>query len=176
MEIRPAESDDDIAGYAAVWNAITPREPITVAETKRRLARQPWRLCLVAEEGGRVVGCGYSGRSDSVGRAFVAIRVLPDSRRQGIGAALLVRAQSHAADLDATNVQGRVAADDEDSLKWVLKRGFVEVGRDVELVRELGSDRSPRPPDGIAIKELTKADHDAVYAIDVECWPDMPTP
>ena len=91
VEIRRAESDDDFAGYAEVWNAITPQEPITVAETKRRLERQPWRLYLVAEEDGRIVGCGYAGRSDGVGRAFLAIRVLHEWRRQGIGTALYAR-------------------------------------------------------------------------------------
>jgi hypothetical protein len=43
VEIRRAESDGDFAGYAKVWNAITPREPITVAETRRRLEVQPWQ-------------------------------------------------------------------------------------------------------------------------------------
>jgi mycothiol synthase len=176
VDIRRAESARDFAGYAAVWNATTPTEPITVAETKRRLERQPWRLYLVAEHNAQIVGCGFAGRSDSAARAFFAVRVLPESRRQGIGTALLDRLQPHAAELHATTISGRVAVDDEGALRWVANRGFVEVGRDVELVRELGNERSPRPPDGIAIKELTKADHDAVYAIAVECWPDMPTP
>src|SRR2546428_10183613 len=176
MEIRRAESDGDFAGYAKVWNAITQREPITVAETRRRLEVQPWRLYLVAEQDGRIVGCGYAGRSDSVGRAFFSVRVLPACRRQGIGVALLERVQLHAADLDARTVQGRVAAADEASLNWVLKRAFVVVGRDVELVRELGDESPAAPLEGIEIKELTAADHDAVYAIAVECWPDMPMP
>jgi len=84
--------------------------------------------------------------------------------------------QQYAADLDATIVQARVAADDEDSLEWVLKRGFVEVGRDVELVRELGDEEPVAPLKGIQLKELTAADHDAIYAVAVECWPDMPMP
>jgi mycothiol synthase len=87
MEIRRAESDGDLTGYAQVWNAITPSEPITVAETKRRLARQPRRLYLVAEEAGRIVGSGFAGRTDSAQRAFLAVRVLPEWRRRGIGVA-----------------------------------------------------------------------------------------
>jgi mycothiol synthase len=176
MAIRRAESDSDFTGYTEVWNATTPTEPITVAETKHRLARQPWRLYLVAEVGGRVVGCGYVGRLDAAGRAFISVRVLPDWRRQGLGAALLERVQQYAADLYATTVQARVAADDEDSLEWVLKRGFVEVGRDVELVRELGDEEPVAPLEGIQLEELTAADHDAIYAVAVECWPDMPMP
>jgi mycothiol synthase len=176
MEIRRAESNQDLTGFVEVWNAITPGEPITVAETKRRLARQPWRLYLVAEEDGRIVGLGFAGRSDSIGRAFVAVCLLPDCRRRGFGAALLKSVERHAATLDATIVQGRVAADDEDSLKWVQKRGFVEIGRDIELARELGDEAPTIPPGGIEIKELAVADHDAIYAVAVECWPDMPAP
>jgi mycothiol synthase len=175
-EIRRADSDGDFAGYAEVWNAITPSEPITVAETRRRLERQPWRLYLVAEHHGEIVGCGFAGRSDSPGRAFFAVRVLPDSRRQGIGMALLEKCWPKAAELGATTVSGRLAADDEDSLRWVANRGFFEVGRDVELVRELGNETPPPVLDGIEIKELTAAEHDAVYAVAVECWPDMATP
>jgi len=176
VEIRPAVSDSDFAGYAEVWNATTPREPITVAETKRRLARQPWRLYLVANHGGRIVGCGFAGRSDSSGRAFFAVRVLPERRLRGIGTALYEGCRPHAVELDATTISGRIAEDDPDSRRWAANRGFVEVGRDVELVRELGNETPPLPLEGIDIKELTPVDHDAVYAIAVECWPDMATP
>jgi len=176
VEIRRAESDDDFAGYAEVWNAITPQEPITVAETKRRLQRQPWRLYLVAVEDGRIVGCGYAGRSDGVGRAFLAIRVLHEWRRQGIGTALYARCRPHATQLRAPTISGRIAENDPDSLRWAAGRGFVEVGRDVELVRELGDEAPGVPLDGIEIKELATTDHDSVYAVAVECWPDMATP
>jgi mycothiol synthase len=176
MEIRQAESDEDLAGYADVWNAVTPHEPITAAETRRRLERQPERLYLVAQEGVRIVGCGFAGRSDSPGRAFLAVRVLPEWRLRGTGTALLDRCRPHAAELDATILSGRVAADDEVSLRWVANRGFKEVGRDVELVRTLGAEPPATPPDGLVIEELTADQHDAVYGIAVECWPDMPTP
>jgi len=180
MEVRRTGCDADFSGYAEVWNAITPREPITVAETRRRLEAQPWRLLLVAEEEGRIVGTGFAGRSDAAGRAFLAVRVLPDRRRRGIGTALYEACRPHAAELDATSISGRIAEDDQDSRRWAANRGFVEVGRDVELVRELGDeapDPAPDPAlDGIEIKELTADHHDSVYAVAVECWPDMPTP
>jgi mycothiol synthase len=175
-KIRRADSDDDFAGYAAVWNAITPSEPITVAETKRRLARQPWRLYLVAEEDGRIVGSGFAGRSDSAQRAFIAVRVSPEWRRRGIGIAIYEACRPHAVELGATTTSGRIAEHDSDSRRWASNLGFVEVGRDVELVRELGNEAPPGPLDGIEIKELTAADHDAIYAVAVECWPDMATP
>jgi hypothetical protein len=42
-------------------------------------------------------------------------------------------------------------------------------GRDVELVRELGEEPPSVSPPGIEIKEVTPAEHDAVYAVAVEC-------
>jgi GNAT superfamily N-acetyltransferase len=174
IEIRRAASDADFACYADVWNAITPSEPITVAETRRRLERQPWRLYLVAEHDERIVGCGFAGRSDSPGRAFLAVRVLRESRGRGIGDAILDKCRPHATELGATTISGRVAANDEGSLQWLVDRGFVEVGRDVELVRELGEEVPSVSQPGIEIKEVTAAEHDAVYGVAVECWPDMP--
>jgi hypothetical protein len=51
--IRRAETDADLAVYAEVWNAITPREPTTVAFIRRRLDKQPGkRLYVVAERAG----------------------------------------------------------------------------------------------------------------------------
>jgi len=176
MEIRRGESDRDLTGYAQVWNAITPNEPITVAETKRRLARQPWRLYLVAEEAGRIVGSGFAGRTDSAERAFLAVRVLPEWRRRGIGVALYEVCRPHAVELGAAMISGRIAEHDSDSLQWAANLGFAEVGRDVELVRKLGDKTPAAPLEGIEIKKLTAADHDAIYAIAVACWPDMATP
>jgi mycothiol synthase len=176
MEIRRVESDSDFTGSVEVWNAITPTEPITVAETKRRLARQPWRLYLVAEEDGRIVGSGYAGRTDSAGRGFLAVRVLPEWRRRGIGLALLQACRPHAVELGAKTISGRIAENDSESVRWAANRGFVQIGRDVELVRELGDERPVAPLEGIEIRELTAVDHDAIYAVAVECWPDMATP
>ena len=46
----------------------------------------------------------------------------------------------------------------------------------MELVRELGDEAPGVPLDGIEIKEVATTDHDSVYAVAVECWPDMATP
>ena len=116
MEIRRAESDRDFAGYVEVWNTITPYEPITVAETKRRLARQPWRVYLVAEEAGRIVGTAFAGRTDSAERAFLAVRVLPEWRRRGIGIALYEACCPHDVEHGAAMISGRIAQQDSDSL------------------------------------------------------------
>jgi GNAT superfamily N-acetyltransferase len=176
MEIRRADSEADFTGYAEVWNTVTPTYPTTVAETKQRLVQQPWRLYLVAEEDGRIVGSGFAGRWNSVERGYVVVCVLPEWRRQGIGSAVYEACRRHAVELGATGIWGRIAEQDSSSRLWAANRGFVEVERDVELVRELGEEAPATPLDGIEIREVAAEDYEAVYAVAVECWPDMATP
>jgi L-amino acid N-acyltransferase YncA len=88
--------------------------------------------------------------------------VLPEWRRRGIGVALYEVCRPHAVELGATMISGRIAEQDSDSLRWAANLGFAEVGRDVELVRVLGDETPAAPLEGIEIKELTAADHDAI--------------
>jgi mycothiol synthase len=173
--IRRAETRADFAGVVEVWNAITPREPTRVEDIERRLERQPDRLYLVSEEHGRIVGTGFAGPSQSPERTAVAVRVLPEHRRRGIGSRLLDLTLKHAAALDADWASGMVFEDDPDSISWLRRRGFEEYDRQVELAREVHSDEAPpSPPDGIQLAELTEDRLNDAYDIWVEGFPDMP--
>jgi mycothiol synthase len=172
--IRPAETDADLAGWCAVWTAITPREPITVEQIRARIERQPWRLYLVAEEDG-VVGIGFVGPTDSRDRIGVAVRVLPEWRRRGIGSQLYERVLERAVQRRPEWISSTVSEAESDALDWASRRGFAEYGREVELVRRLQGDESaPAPPDGMEIVELTSDLHDAAYRLTQEAWEDMP--
>ena len=83
-----------------IWAAITPREPMTPEQLLRRKERQPERLYLIAEEDGLAVGLALVAPSDSPGRTFIGVRVLPEWRRRGIGSALHERALAHARGLE----------------------------------------------------------------------------
>jgi mycothiol synthase len=73
-----------------VRRAVVPHESAGTVELFRERARvHPEHLYLLAEPDGRLAGSGIAGLSDSVGRGFVAPRVLPDVRRRGFGTALL---------------------------------------------------------------------------------------
>jgi mycothiol synthase len=173
--IRRAENDAELAGWCDVWNAITPREPITVEQVKRRLERQPWRLYLVAEEQG-FVGLGFVGPTDSPGRIGLAVRVLPERRRRGLGSELYERTLEHALAQEPEWLSGLVSGDEPEALAWAERRGFEEYGRDVELVRGLpGDEETPAALNGIAIVELTPNLRDAAYALTREAWQDLPT-
>jgi mycothiol synthase len=173
--IRRAETDRDLAGWCEVWTAITPREPNTLEQVKRRLERQPERLYLVAEEDGSIVGLGFVGPTDSPGRVAVAVRVLPEWRRRGIGSALYEWASEHARAQRPEWVSTVVSEAEPDAVAWARRRGFEEIGREVELVRELRGDEEPPPPlDGIEIVEVTEDLHEPAYELTQEAWRDLP--
>lgn len=173
--IGRAETDADLAAWCDVWTAITPREPSALEDVKRRLERQPERLYLVAEVEGRIVGVGFAGRSQSPERTAIAVRVLPERRRRGIGSELLDRLLSYAPGLGPEWVSGMVSEDDDDSVAWVQRRGFEEFGRQVELSRSVQAfEEKVSPPPGIEIVELSEQHIDGAYAVAVECFPDMP--
>jgi mycothiol synthase len=173
--IRRAERDADLAGWCDVWTAITPREPTSVDEVKQRLARQPERLYIVAEQARRIVGLGFAGPSDSPGRLALAVRVLTEARRCGLGSQLYEQVLSHAREQKPEWVSGLVSGADPDSLAWATRRGFEEYGRDVELIRELRGDEAFPAPADFAIVEVTPDLREAAYALTREAWEDLPT-
>ena len=171
------ESDRDYEGYVAVWNAITPREPISTEVVRRRWAQHPERLYVIAEQGGRVVASGFAGWSDTPGRAFLAVRVLPHWRGRGIGGELHERCAAHARAMGARSLSGHVSEADRASLDFAEHRGYRAVGRQVELVRELrGDEQPPQRLDGIEIVELTSERRLAAYEVAREAFADMPLP
>ena len=173
--IRRAEADTDLAAWVEIWNAITPREPNRLEDVKRRIERQPQRLYLLAFEDETPVGLGFCGPSQSPERTAVAVRVLPEHRRRGLGSALLKRALEHAGGLGAGQASGMVFEDDPEAIAWVQNRGFEEYGRQVELSRAIAPDETaPAAPEGIELAELDVARRDEAYAVWVEGYPDMP--
>jgi mycothiol synthase len=173
--IRGAETDADLAGWCDVWTAITPREPVSVEEIKGRIGRQPWRLYLVAEEDG-FVGLGFVGPTDSPGRIGLAVRVLPEWRRRGLGSQLYERAFDYALTQLPEWISGLVSGADPESLAWATRRGFEEYGREVELIRELRGDETfPAVPAGLAIVEVTPDLREEAYGLTKEAWQDLPT-
>lgn len=170
--IRQAETRADLAAWCEVWNAITPREPVKVEDQLRRLARQPERLQLLGGD----VAAGLVAPSDSAGRLFVAVRVLPEARRRGLGSALFERVLDHARCFEPEWLSSMVSGAEPESIAWAERRGFEEYARQVELVLELrGGEEPPQPIDGIQVAELTEELHDATYELTREAWEDLPT-
>jgi mycothiol synthase len=162
--IRTACTHDDFAFCARIKNAVEPRDPVTPEELRERPSGE-----LIVHEGG---GYAFVDRSSVRDSAYTIIRVAPDARRRGIGSALLEAAAKHARALGVAAYWGRVAPEDDESLRFVSRRGFVEVGREVELVRELARNEGDIPTGIVELGEHHRAD---AYAVAVACIPDMPT-
>lgn len=153
IEVRTAESDADLEAWRQVRIAVLPYERAATVEEMRRMATAE-TLHVVARYGGKVVGSGLAGRSDTPGRAFVAPRVLPEARRRGVGTALLRVLADHLAERGYELVGTSV--DDPGSLAFAERFGFREVDRQVEQVREVGDELKAMPPPGIEIVSVAE--------------------
>lgn len=161
--IRGAETDDALARCVEIKNAVDPHEPVTLDDL-----RSAGGGVYLLHDGG---GYAFVKRSSVVDAAFVMVRVVSESRRHGVGTALLDAATGAARALSVETMWGRVRAGDDESLRFLLGRGFVEVGHGVALVRELADDEGPLPP---AIGELGDDERRSAYAVYVEGVEDMP--
>ena len=147
ITLRTVETDGDLEAWIAVRRRVLPDEPAATMEQMRAL-EAPDRLLLLAERGGELAGSGLATRSDT-GGGFVAPRVLPEHRRLGVGTALLDPLLEH---VRAHGFEAAVAlAEDEASVAFAHRHGFVEVDRQVEQVRDVSPDEpAPAPYEGLA--------------------------
>jgi GNAT superfamily N-acetyltransferase len=162
-EIRRAETIADLEECAAITNVVEP----FVRVTSEQLAQRTDGTFLLHPEG----GYAFVAPSSFPRNPFAMVRVRPERRRRGLGSALLTAASQRARVLDGTSMWGRVRADDEASLSFVSRRGFEEIGREVELVREI------RPGEGelpAGVVELGREHRFGAYQVAVESVGDIP--
>ena len=104
ITLRAVETDADYEAWCQVRLAVVPAERCdAVAELRHDAA--PSRPLVLAERDGVVVGSGTADQAESKGNGFVALRVLPELRRQGIGTAILAGLIDHVAALDLPQVR-----------------------------------------------------------------------
>jgi GNAT superfamily N-acetyltransferase len=154
MELSVCVSDDEYEAWRAVRLAVEPGSRcLSVGEM--RAADSSDRLLLLAVEDGDVVGSGIADRSDTAEAGFVAPRVLSGHRRRGVGSALLRALAEHCSGLGLPRVGTSV--DDEGSLAFAERFGFVEVDREVEQVRTVGDEPEPTGlPAGVEVIEASQ--------------------
>jgi mycothiol synthase len=179
IELAPLTTDADFADWVAVRNAVIPRRPTTVEESRFFAELEPRHLRLVARRDGVPVGGGWAGpltgKPDSDhGEVWVA--VAPAARRQGIGAAVLAPLVEYLRTLGKTGLE--VAVEDDDGLAVAGHLGLREVGRDQTVALDLERfEPSGRPlPEGIVLTDLAQRPdlRHAVWEIDCEISPDIP--
>jgi GNAT superfamily N-acetyltransferase len=170
----------DLDRLLAVRNAVRLDDPFAVEELldwRRQAEAMVW---LVAVDDGRDAGAGIGvvGWHARPQTALVEAGTLRDARGRGVGSALLAELARWSAGHGCLAVETAVAENDEASLAWIGRRGFVEVGRDSRLVLELDAIEAPEvgPPDGIEI--VAWADRPGLerglYEVYLEALADIP--
>jgi GNAT superfamily N-acetyltransferase len=162
--IRVAETTADFEACAAIFAEVEPEDRVTAHE----LATAGGRYLISGGE-----GYAYVKRSSVPASAYTMIRVRPDARGSGVGAALLSEAAEHARSLHCDRLNGRVHEGDDDSLRFVSKRGFREVTRDVEILLTVDPSGGAWAP---GIVELEPEHLPGAYAVAAEATPEMALP
>ena len=172
--IRTIDRDsDDLDAWVAIRNAVVPNEPSTVAQV--RASNDEESLFLLVD--GRA--CGLAARSNFGGRAFVAVRVLPEHRRQGLGTALYLELAKHMRSLGLDGVNAFVYADEPHSIAFAEHFGLTGVDYQLEQIRAIGVERAPEPVDGIEVVSLDGRREELlreVWPVALEGYADMPLP
>ena len=127
---------------------------------------------------GEPAGLGVGRPSSLPGSVYGAARVRPELRRQGVGSALLEAIRAHADARAASEIWGRLRADDTDTISFAEHRGFREVGREQDVVLDLTKAPSPAadPPPGIILVSFAERRDliPAVFALSNEVSVDVP--
>jgi mycothiol synthase len=176
--LRVVESPTDLETWAEVKSSVVPNEPVTAEQLVA--TDEEGRLLLLAENDGVAVGCGIAAPSHFGGRAFIAVRVLAEHRRCGIGTELLRSLSAHARSLGREGVNAFVYADEPHSIAFAEHFGLVEADYQLEQVRAIGDEPAPELPEGIEVVSLADARDELLpavwHAVAVEAYADLPLP
>jgi mycothiol synthase len=177
-ELRVAESAADLETWAAIKSSVMPNEPVTAEQLVK--TDEEGRLLLLAERDGAAVGCGIAAPSHFGGRAFIAVRVLAEHRRRGIGTELLRTLSAHARSLGREGVNAFVYADEPHSIAFAEHFGLVEADYQLEQVRAIGEEPAPELPEGLEVVPLAGGRDELLtavwHAVAVEAYADLPLP
>lgn len=134
LEIR-AFHPDDYPALVEILNAVDPENPQTVSEMRHhdehREADKVFAR-LVATRDGRAVGCadyGHFSEGFHPRKFFLGISVRPEFQRQGVGSALYDAAMAALSAYDPLRIRSGAREDRTEAVRFLEKRGFVEVMR-----------------------------------------------
>jgi mycothiol synthase len=179
LEIRPAETEEDVEAFLAIRATVDPEFPIT-RESFDDERSTPGRLDVVALLDGEHVGCAFVERlfgDPQSTTAAVSVRVLAPFRRRRIGTKLLEHVSAYAVELGATELHTGARSEAADLIAFYTAHGFVELNRmqNVELVPAEARVSVPPPP-GIELVALAgREDLEAgMYEVALVSEPDIP--
>lgn len=177
IALRVPEAPADFETWARLKSTVVPNEPVTAEQIVA--SDEEGRLLLLAEDGGVPLGCGIAAPSHFGGRAFVAVRVLEQHRRRGVGTELLRALSEHARSLGRDGVNAFVYADEPHSIAFAEHFGLVEADYQLEQARVIGDEPAPELPSGIEVVPVGERREElltAVWPVALEAYDDLPLP
>lgn len=181
MEIRPADTDDEIQAFLDLAAALYPDRALTLEELRAFEAANLDTQHFLALEEAEPVGAGVarvepriSERKGAVGWLLVD----PQARRSGVGSALYSAISDWARQRGFEWLEGSVRDDEPESIAWAERRGFAEDRRESGLELDLTTIDPPDvdPPEGIEIVSWSERPELArgLYEVACEAYPDVP--
>lgn len=177
IDLRVVATDAELDLWAAIKSTVVPNEPVTAEQM--RASDEQGRLLLLADLAGRPAGCGIAAPSHFGGRAFVAVRVLPESRRRGVGRELVCALAAHGRALGRHDVNAFVYADEPHSIAFAESCGLAEADYQLEQVRAIGTEAAPSVPAGVELVPLGERRAEllrAAWPVALEGYADLPLP
>ena len=151
MEIRPY-SESDEAAVAELWREVFPGSPSwnhPETDIQRKLAVRR-ELFLVATIDSEIVGTAMAGYDGHRGWVYY-VAVSPRHRRQGIGTALMKRAEEELAGLGCPKLNLQVRASNEEVVAFYRKLGY-ETEERISMGKRLATEQQyPEPTVGALI-------------------------
>ena len=150
-EIRPVRDDAELEHWLALRNELVPDDAIAI-EDVRSWMEATTQTHLLAFEGRELVGIGHAVLDPWRADPVVQPRVAPKSLHRGLGSALLAELSRWAAAQGREALLAQVEIGDDESLGFAERRGFAEIGRNLEVVLDLtGELLAIDPPVGVEI-------------------------
>ena len=159
IEIRPVSGYSDLEQWVDARNEVFPDDPDTAAMMALVRASELEHVDLLAYENGAIVGTGMlAGDLNSLesSHPYVEVSVPTRFRGHGVGSALLRELSGRVRRQGKEGIDCEARADDDYSIAYLMRRGFVERGRSTKYVLELGGDDGgdPDSPNGIELTTL----------------------
>jgi ribosomal protein S18 acetylase RimI-like enzyme len=145
IEIRPYTESDE-AGVVALWREVFPNAPAhndPHTDIHRKLSVQP-EMFLLAMAGSEIVGTTMAGYDGHRGWVYYVV-VSPRFRRQGIGTALMRRAEEGLARLGCPKVNLQVRASNEAVVSFYRTLGY-QVEERISMGKRLEGMNDVVPP------------------------------
>jgi mycothiol synthase len=178
ITLRRVQGEEDIDVFLALRRAID-REHMPSPAQYREHVKAPGRVDLIAELGGEPVAAAFverHGENVAGPVAWVSVRVLPEYRRRGVGTALFRELSGIARADGKSELVFSARHDDEDSLGYLGRRGFIEALRMRESILDLASSStSYGPPPGVELVPFAPELDEAVYDVALDVARDVPT-